>query len=232
MIIILANRWDQAPRLVASRWMPCEVGVLTSQDLSVAGWRQRSRFKEDDIAVTERKLVPQKEITGVLTLLPCVFEHELVDIVHRDRSYVAAEMTAFLLFWLARLKCPVLNPPSASCLSGPYWRREQWVRLAARAGIPVQPMRRQTTSNGLVTEKQTAPIANTMTVVGDRVFGPGHPTLQRHALSLARLAAVELLAVHFTSPAPEAQFVSADVSPDLSDDTISGAVLEYLQRGQ
>jgi hypothetical protein len=232
MIIILANRWDQTPRLVASRWTPCKVGVLTSKDLSVAGWRQRSGAKEDSISVMERKLVPQKEITGVLTLLPCVFEHELVDIVHRDRSYVAAEMTAFLLFWLARLKCPVLNRPTASCLSGPYWRREQWVRLAAQAGIPVRLVRRHTTSNVLVNEKQNVPVANTMTVVGDCVFGTGDPTLQRHALCLARLAAVELLAVHFTSPAPEAQFVSADVFPDLSDDTISGAVLEYLQRRQ
>jgi len=103
----------------------------------VAGWRQSLGGVDGDAAVVEGKRVPQKEITGVLTRLPCVFEQELVDITPDDRRYVAAEMTAFLLFWLSRLKCPVLNRPTPTCLSGPYWRREKWIHVAARVGIPV-----------------------------------------------------------------------------------------------
>ena len=73
----------------------------------------------------------------MLTRVPAVFEDELTDIMFSDRSYVAAEMTAFLLFWLSRLRCPVLNEPTATCLAGRYWRREQWIDQAARAGIAV-----------------------------------------------------------------------------------------------
>src|SRR5208283_3357688 len=146
MIVIVANRWDETPKAVASRWAVQDVGVMMPQDLSVAGWRQSSGGLDSDVAVVEGKRVPQKEITGVLARLPCVFEEELIEIAPADRRYVAAEMTAFLLFWLSRLKCPVLNRPTPTCLSGPYWRAEKWVHVAARAGIPVQAARRDTQS--------------------------------------------------------------------------------------
>src|SRR5208337_4871033 len=134
MIVVVANRWDPTAGTFASRWAAHNVRVLTSQDLSVVGWQQRLSVMDGCVAVVERELVPQKEITGVLTRLPCVVEEQLLDIVPEDRPYVAAEMTAFLLFWLSSLKCPVLNRPTPTCLSGPYWHREKWVRVAAAAG--------------------------------------------------------------------------------------------------
>ncbi len=57
-------------------------------------------------------------------------------------AYVSAEMTAFLLSWLSGLDCPILNRPTPNCLSGPGWRQEQWIHLAARLGIPVDPVQR------------------------------------------------------------------------------------------
>ena len=197
----------------------------------MAGWRQRLSASDGGIAVAERKVLAQKEITGVLTLLPCVFEQELVDIAPADRSYVAAEMTAFLLFWLSRLRCPVLNRPTPTCLSGPYWRREKWISVAAQAGISVQPLRRHAALPSSSAEGETLPVATSVTVIGNRVFGEVEPGLQRQALCLARLAEVELLAVHFSSPERGAHFVSADVFPNLSDDRLADAVLEYLRAG-
>jgi hypothetical protein len=231
MIVIVANRWDQTPRSVASHWAPHTVAVLTAQDLSVAGWHQRLSASDGGTAVAELKRVPQKEITGVLTLLPCIFEEELVDVAPEDRGYVAAEMTAFLLVWLSRLRCPVLNRPTPTCLSGPYWRREKWVSVAAQAGIPAEPVRRHAAASGCAAEGETLPVATTVTVVGNRAFGAGEPGLQRQALRLARLAGVELLAVHFSSAERGAHFVGADAFPNLSDDGVADAVLEYLRRG-
>jgi hypothetical protein len=205
---------------------------LTAQDLSVAGWSQRLSLTDGGTAVAERKLVPQKEITGVLTLSPCVFEDELVDIVPEDRRYVAAEMTAFLLFWLSRLRCPVLNRPTATSLSGPYWRREKWVRVAAQAGIPVQPVRRHAAPPGSSVEEEALQDHTTVTVIGNRVFGEAEPDLQRQAQCLASLAGVELLAVHFSRAEHGARFVSADAFPNLSEDRLSEAVLEYLRGGR
>ncbi len=231
MIVIAANRWDQTPRSLASHWAPHDVAILTAQDLSVAGWHQRLSTSDDGTAVAELKPVPQNEIKGVLTLLPCIFEEELGDIVPEDRGYVAAEMTAFLLVWLSRLKCPVLNRPTPTCLSGPYWRREKWVFVAAQAGIPAEPVRRHSAASGCAAEGESLPVGATVTVIGNRVVGAGEPALQQQALRLARLAGVQLLAVHFSSAERGAHFVGASVFPNLSDDAVADAVFEYLRRG-
>jgi len=197
----------------------------------VAGWRQRLHSLDGD-AVAERKVLPDREITGVVTLLPRVFENELVEIVPADRSYVATEMTSFLLFWLSRLRCPVLNRPTPTCLSGPYWRREKWVHIAAQAGIPVEPVRRRATAPGCTTQEEgIAPAGATAIVIGERVFGECAPALHLQALSLARLAGVDFLSVQFSGPERGAHFAGANAFPDLSDDKVTDAVLEYLRGG-
>jgi hypothetical protein len=229
MILIVANRWDQTPLLVASHWTHQPVAVLTSADLSVSGWRQRLKTGCGARVVAEGKVLDQSDITGVLTLLPWVFENELVDVVLEDRSYVAGEMNAFLLFWLWRLRCPVLNRPTPTSLSGPYWRREKWVSVASQAGIAAEPVRRHAGSPIGSVYGETPPIGATLTVVGSRVFGNADPELGRHALGLARRAGVGLLAVHFSGPDRNSKFISADVFPNFSEESVAGAVLEHLR---
>lgn len=233
MIVILANRWDQTPNAIVSRWGEDNAGVVTPADLSRAGWRQHSKGIDQGVAVVGQRLVPQEEVTGVLTLLPCVFAEELIEIAPEDRSYVAAEMTAFLLFWLSRLqsRCPVLNRPTPGCLSGPFWRPERWIHAASEAGIPVQRVRRHATLPASAEEEATPPTAS-VTVVGKRVFGEVDPALQRQARCLADLAGVDLLALRFAAPESGASLVRADTSPDFSDHLLADAVLAYLQLGQ
>ena len=229
MIVIVANRWDRTLRDCVSRWAADDIGVLTARDLSAAGWRQRLSAEDRGTAVIEGKLVPQEEITGVLTLVPCVFENELVEIAPKDRPYIASEMNAFLLYWLSSLKCPVLNRPTAACLSGPCWSREKWITVAARAGIPVRTYRRSAIL-GSAPADETVPTA-TVTLAGKSIIGDTDPHLQIHARRLANLAGVDLLAVHFSSPEPDARFVAADSFPGLSDEKVAGAVLGYLRAG-
>jgi len=231
MIVIVANRWNQTSGALASRWAAYDVAVLTAQDLSVAGWHQRLSDMDGGTAVAQRKLVPQNEISAVLTLLPCVVEEELPDIVPEDRRYVAAEMTAFLLSWLSRLKCPVLNRPTPTCLSGPYWRPEKWVQVAAQAGIPVQPVRRLAALPGSNGTEDPLPAPATLTVIGKRIFGEADPVLRSQARCLADLAGVELLAVRFSSPERGACLVGADTFPTISDGWLADAVLECLRGG-
>jgi hypothetical protein len=231
MIVIVANRWDETPKAVASRWAVRDVEIMMPQDLSVAGWRQGSDSLDGDAAIVAGKLTPQKEITGVLTRLPCVFEEELVEITPDDRRYVAAEMTAFLLFWLSRLKCPVLNRPTPTCLSGPHWRREKWIHVAARAGIPVQPVHRHAAPTGSSPQEKILSTTCTVTVIGNRTFGEVEPLLHQQALCLAKSAGVELLSINLSGPERGARFVNADIFPDLSEERLAAAVLEHLQVG-
>jgi hypothetical protein len=226
MIVVVANRWDTGARAFASRWASHDVRVLTCRDLSMEGWRQTLNAGDARTAVVEGMPVAQEQITGVLTRLACVLEEELSEIVARDREYVAAEMTAFLWFWLSSLNCPVVNRPTSAGLSGPY-RQEYWTSLAAQAELSVQPVRRRAVlaASGL---EETCPAAATVAVVGQRVLGETDPILQRHALKLAELAGLELLAVRFSGPERDARFLTADPFPDLADDRVATALLERL----
>jgi hypothetical protein len=227
MIVILASRWDPTANATAASWAHRPVGVMTPQDLCTAGWRQHLGAADritPDVAVVQGQLIPQQDITGVLTRLPWVTDSEVVEIAAHDRAYVAAEMTAFLLFWLSRLKCPVLNPPTPMCLSGPYWRAEQWAQLAARAGIPVQTVRRDTRPALPV---DAAP-SQAVTVIGRRIFGEADPDLLEQTRRLAELANVALLTARFSGAERGATFVGADTFPALDEATWRDAALEYL----
>lgn len=231
MIVIVANRWDQHALTFASRWEAHNIRVLTSQDLSTVGWRQRVHSVDHAMVVAERVVIPQDEITAVMTRIPCVVGEELFDIVPEDRSYVATEMTAFLLFWLSSLKCRVVNRPTPTCLSGPCWRQESWARAAATAGIPVEPVRRRAVFPSCAPQHGISQSLASVTVVGERVLGETDPVLHGQARRLAHVAGVEMLVIRFSGPERGARFVSADVYPDLSNDIIGGAMLDCLQPG-
>ena len=237
MIVIVASRWDPTATALAARWATHDAQVLTPRDLSVAGWRQRLNRSSDrkgvsrGSAVVNGNVVPQEQITGVLTLLPGVSADELADITPRDRPYVAAEMTAFLLLWLSRLRCPVLNRPTPTCLSGPHWRQEKWVQVAAQAGIPVQAIYRLAVFGKSSVEEQGAADAVALTVIGPHTLGDTDPELHRRAHLLADLAQVELVRILFSGPQRDARFLGADTFPALTDDYLMEGVLEYLCGG-
>ncbi len=140
MLVVVASRHDASARNLVSRWASHDAVLLTSADLSVAGWRHYIGAQGALTAVAGGRVVNVAEITGVLTRLPSVVEAELPHIVSDDRSYVAMEMTAFLLSWLSSFTCPVINHPRPGCLIGPNWREAQWFRLVSRIGIPSRTM--------------------------------------------------------------------------------------------
>jgi hypothetical protein len=229
MIVVVANRWDQVAPAFAARWAAHNIRVLTAQDLSVVGWQQKLDG-DDRTAVVEKEVVPQKEIAAVLTRIPCVAGEELFDILPQDRQYVATEMTAFLQFWLFSLKCRVVNRPTPSCLSGPYWRQESWLPAAVRAGIPVQPFQRHAVFPDFHPKPaMTQPLA-AVTVIGERTFGEADAVLHDYGRCLADTAGVEVLVARFSHAERGARFVTADVYPDLSDDAVARAMLDCLQQ--
>jgi hypothetical protein len=223
VIIVIASRYDEVAAALAARW---DAALLTPVDLSATGWRYYVAAPELGTAVGGGQRVPNSEIAGVLTRLPVVYEQELDHVDAEDRAYVACEMKAFLLAWLSALRCPVLNRPSPECLCGPAWRTEWWVGLAARLGIPVQPLRRDSTV-GFVPD--CAPSGAVVTVVGERCFGSVDSSVAEHARRLASAAAVDLLEVRFTGPDYGSRFVQANLCPDLSTPEVADAVLDRLR---
>jgi len=237
MLVIFTNRHDPAARALISRWSPHDATLLTSRDLSAAGWRHFLNAGGSSTAVIGGRVVPCEEIAGVLVRWPCVYERELSHIVPEDRAYMASEMTAFLIAWLTRLSCPVLNRPTPTSLLGPSWRPEEWVHAAARAGIPVRPIHRRVLLSARPEPSAPAspsePPSCAVTVVGDRWFGPVDPALAARARRLADIARVDLLTAYFDAPDPGALLIGVDLWPDLSRDEVADAVLAYfLERGR
>ena len=228
MLVIVANSHDEMARRLAERWHNYGAGVLTPADLSKSGWRHYVASSSRSWAVVGGHQVPTAEITGVMTRMPCVYEHELAGIIPADRAYVGSEMTAFLHAWLSGLRCPVINRSTPNCLAGPDWRAEQWVRLAASLGMPVHRHRRKTASRSdpVVPEEVGAEVI----VVGDRTFGDADPERSRWARELAGAAGVELLAVHFTSVKRGSRFLSANLWPNVESDDVADAIFDRLSR--
>lgn len=232
VLVVVASREDHAARSLVARWRPHGAHLLTCADLSVPGWRYRldAEGATSSTAVVDGRMVPTQQIRGVLTLLPCVFPHELRQIVPGDRDYVAQEMTAFLLAWLTGLDCPVLNRPHATSLVGPLWPPERWRHLAVRAGLRATPLRRQTTRPPTSPMLASTPTATTVTVIGDRMVGEVPASLAAQAHALAAAAGVDLLTVVFDRPDPEASLLVADPRPPIGDAQVADAMLALFQQ--
>lgn len=227
MIVVVASRHDRAAATLVARWGADAAVLLTAEDLSVSGWRQYVAAAGTPAAVIGGREMALAEIIGVVTRLPSVSELDLLYIVPADRAYVAAEMTAFLLTWLSGLPCPVVNRPTPTCLSGPYWRPEQWAYVAAQVGMRVQPVHRRVTP--AVDVGPTVTDGRVVIVVGERCLGDADATLQAQARRLARTAGADLLAVRFNGAGPDATFVSADPWPDLTADATAEALREFME---
>lgn len=230
MLIIFASRFDRDAQSLTDRWSAYGATLLTAEDLSVAGWRHYLDSGQSSTAMIGGRAVNPEDIKAVLTRWPAIHEREITHVAHDDRSYVAAEMTAFLRSWLTQLKCPVVNRPTATTLFGPAWRPEQWVHAAARLGIHVRPVLRRTGTDPAGPKLPNHRPSSVVTVVGERYFGAVDPFLGQQARRLARAAGVDLLAVHFEGPERGAALLSADIMADLSTAEIADAVLANLLR--
>jgi hypothetical protein len=228
MIVIFASPFDNHAKRLAAVWADHDVRVLSSRDLSSIGWRHYVGCADNESAVISGEVVSVDIITGVLVRWPGVFVQELTHISQPDREYVAGEMTAFLVSWLSSLKCPVINRPTPLQLTGPLWRREQWIHAAARLGIPVRAYNREVTRDTKRMAEKVVPLpTNIVTVVGSRRFGSANAALLEKAGQLAELAGVCLVELGFDVSCDDAHFVDANLTPDINGEAAE-AVLELL----
>jgi hypothetical protein len=240
VLVVIASRHDASAASLCHRAPPGTATVLSWRDLSTPGWRYYDDpgDGEDEVVIGGMPLAAVS-ISTVVTRCPSVPPHELGHIVPADRGYVAAEMTALLLAWLARLRCPVINRPSAGSLCGPRWHPERWTALAASLELPVTRLTRRAVP-GLPphTPGPTPPPGfehRSVTVVGSRAIDttpapePSAPDVSNAALALARGAGVALLRVHFAVRHAEHRFLSADLDVDLAEARVADALLEHVE---
>jgi hypothetical protein len=199
---------------------------MTCRDLSRSGWEALSTAPERSRFVTGGRRYSIDRIRGVLTLLPVVFPRELTHIVECDRDYVAAEMTAFLIYWLSALPCPVLNDPQAGSLCGPNWRPEQWAIAAENAGIPTRRVTRSTCARG--SPPCALPQVVRVTLVGERCSGTQDDKVCSWMKSLAAAAKVRMLSAVFARENGGFRFASAHAFADMGDPQIQQSVVDFF----
>jgi hypothetical protein len=217
-IAVLAHPRDAAAARFVATWRSHGVRLIVPRDLSRPGWRMYVGGRGEEWFVAEGERLPVRGLRGVLSRLPVV-DAAMLDHLHEsDRQYIASETTAFLLGWLASLRCPVLNRPSASSILGPGVSEDHLPYLAARADVELA---RVCDASGEHTASRCA-----MTVVGERCFGPGDSALAQSAHRFARAAGVELMTVHFDATTARARLVGAELLVDTDDDAIARAVID------
>jgi hypothetical protein len=226
VLLILASALDVEAQRLAKHWAADDARVLTSADLSQPGWRWIPGVTSDNTFAIAGERLPVQAIAGVLTRLDTVAVDELAAVHPEDRPYVAAEMHAFLVAWLAHLTCRVLNRPTPRCLSGPHWSSETWLRLAVRTGSPVASIHRRITP-GMAPEASLPEVAAEVVVVGERTFGESDASLRASAVRLARGADVHLLAVGFDSAGRVAR---SELRPTLDAPELVAALRDDFSR--
>lgn len=226
MLLVLANAWDPRGEALRQAWESADARLVTPADLSQAGWSFEPSAPETACAVIDRQRVPVKDIAGICVLMPAVSESDLPHIAAADRSYVAAEMTAFLSAWLSSLPCSTVNPPAPGCLCGPNWRPERWIHLAARLELPT----RMATRCAGAPDPRPLPgeSAQTVVVAAGGTFGEVDRAAAEWAARLADAAATRLLSVHIGHDADGAFVLGADIWADVSRPGVPDALLGEL----
>ena len=219
MIVLLAHEVDPWVPGLARRVAELSgegVGVLTPRDLSRRGWALAS----PPAAPTDRMVVGGKTMAAsaaslVVSLLDDVYPAELVWIREQDAEYVAAEMAAFLRYWLTSVSGQVLVPPGDQSLAGPDAPVAAWARAG---GVPV--------AGGMAGGAAFREVS----VTGGLTAGVADPVLRKAATAMAGWAGVPWLRTFFAADRDELRFVVP--LPALADSTdAAAAVIAAAHRG-
>lgn len=228
-IIILANGGDPNARLLGERWGADKVRLMTPNDLSMPGWIYQPGMESRSVAIVSGQKIFTKDIQGVITRLTWVYEHDLPHIVPLDRAYVASEMNAFLLSWLTELPCPVLNRPTPTGLSGPWWRHEKWQHKASQVGFSLAPTYLSDGSSSHALRAQMATyLPASVTIIGKRQFGEAPRAVVRRARLLADSAGIDMITIYFSTHGSNYYFNRASLVCDEVTHEIADAMHNYL----
>ena len=226
MILVVASALDDAARQLVAGWSALDALLLTPGDLCAEGWHVETEDFEAGRLVVDGARVPIRQVSGVLTLLTRVADWELVSIEDTDRAYAASEINAFLFYFLSRIRCPVLNRPSAYCLAGPSWRDAQWMLACRQVGFTTAgPLR--TAVSGLPASCPSPEFA-CRSIVGREAVGVKGTTDTRRLLRLAELARVNHLTVRSATEDPDAPVQSIGLVPDVRDPRLRHALENFF----
>jgi hypothetical protein len=135
VIAVVGSRLDKAACAIVEAWSSADAVLVSAEDVCSPGWSWQLAHPAHGRFVAQGVVRQVADLRGVLVRRPAIAPEELGWVHSRDCVYVAAEVNAFLVAWLASLPCRVLNRPTATSLSGPAWSPLHWELAAARSGV-------------------------------------------------------------------------------------------------
>jgi hypothetical protein len=211
MIAVLASRLDPEASALIEAWSASGAALLSAEDLITSGWRFSPGNPGTGSAVVDGRRIKVADLTAVLTRRPAVLAEELTRIASADRAYVAAEINAFLIAWLAALTCPVVNRPTPTSLCGPAWSDLHWRMAAARVGLQWS-------------ESSDMSDAHSVLTCGADVLWAKTAAEADGARALAGIAGAALLGVRFRGQ----KVCSISVAPPLMNAEVQACLLRHL----
>jgi hypothetical protein len=211
VIVVIASAIDDEARSLLDRWRS-DIAVMTPLDMSSPGWRiEMDAPRSSFVAAGARHC--SGEVDGVLTRLAAVPAAEMLVVAHGDREYAACEATATLAWWLATLRCPVINTPTPASLIGPTRHPTHWRRVAGELGVP---------THGALCDPLAGADVESVTwcaVLDGQPLGDHCGQEQRWATDLAATSPCRLSAFAFAQPVSSLCATSqlAPLSDDLLD---------------
>lgn len=224
MIIVIASEVDEVAERAVATWPEGAARLLRPRDLCSNGWRVEIGQIAEAILVADGERISAARVTGVLNLMPYVFDRELVGIESADRRYVAAELMALLSYLLSQLKCPVLNRPSVNNLAGCDWRIEEWTYHGRQLGIPFVQQRIDSAA------MQSQPIVEIMrtTVLDGKVVESGGMAHEARLVELARRADVAFVTFCYSILGSNYALNSVSLTPNLTNPISAAAVRSFF----
>lgn len=178
MIVVVGSRHDSVAAALVDAWP--HAALCSAEDLTQPGWAWRPDSALSPRWVVNSEVVADENITGVFVRRSTVYPEEFLSTHPDDRSYLAAEAHAFLVFVLAATRAVVANPVANGALGDEAIRPERWISAAGEAGLSVVPLR---LTSSRLRPRRLHPIV--VEVVGDDAFGDAPARSKVAAVRLA-----------------------------------------------
>jgi hypothetical protein len=184
-------------------------------DLTRSGWRYVGGHPELATACVGGRVIRGRDSAAVICRISRVTADDLPHVHAEDRSYAAAESTAFLCAWLAQFEGIRCNEPTWLSLAGPRWHVLQWQRLLSKLDVP-------TARDQALGERESC----TAIIAGAEVIGVSDPQLIEYSLRIARAFRSRWLSICFVNDRGWKVY-AIDSCPQV-DGRTARALLDYL----
>jgi hypothetical protein len=223
VILILAPHGYEGARALVGELAPFAAAATSWLDFVAApSSLHHPHFERSTITVGGRT-VSVTDIRAVVNALPAVMPGELTVYDVAEREYQAAELHAWLTFFLTALPCLVLNRPSALSLAGPALSPLGWFHLAQKAGVPIAPTDLDSRAQAAATLAPSRAVEEATWVDGMTA----RTQAERHTAAVAHHAGVDYLTAWYDD---KLRFTGAQSVPDLASRVTRGAIVQRLTK--